>query len=406
MRMNRSILVLLVTMIVFTSGLIGLMLLNEQRNPYPMIPPGDLSRFDLPEYNDLNQSIMASLFSAGDYLVSHIQESGKWDYHYDPVEDKNEPRYNLLRHSATTYSLALIFKYTRDPDHYNGTISTLNYALSKHMATSEIDGTRVAYMVRNMYAKLGGAALTVLAVSEVEKLDPYAHYETELSQLGEFILKMQKTDGSFQCFYLDKEDEHSDYYPGEALLALSRLYDVLRDPRYLDALEKGFGYYNSYFGTGYTAYSPWAVEAMVHTLQWVDNSSYTRFCYDTADNCRRGQNLPEYTSEEKYIGTWGYNPTSASASRIEAVMDSFLLAKRMNDTDEEERFRSSAELGARFLMNFQFDEEEAEMFPLPEKVVGGFPQSYDDHDIRIDQVQHAVVVLAKLMVYQVSEEHV
>ncbi|MEA3557870.1 MAG: hypothetical protein U9R75_01320 [Candidatus Thermoplasmatota archaeon] len=406
MSIDRSILVLVVTSTVFTSGMIGILFLDHEQNHYSFIPPDDLGRFDLPDNRGLNVSIMASLQSAGDYLVSHIQDSGKFDYQYDPIADRNVNKYNVLRHSATTYSLALIFKYTRDPDHYNCTISTLNYVLSRYMASGEIDGTRVAYIVKNGYAKLGGAALTVLAVSEVEKLDPFAHYETELSLLGEFILKMQKDDGSFQCFHLSKENEHSDYYPGEAMLALARLYDAKKDTRYLEALEKGFKHYNPYFGNRYSAYSPWAVEAMVYTSQWIENSSYVEYCYDTADSCRAGQNLPERTSEDKLIGSWGSNPTSASASKIEAVIDSYLLAKRLNDTEEEKRFKASSELGARFLMNFQFDEEEAKLFPSPERVVGGFPQSYENSDIRIDQVQHAVVVLAKLMVYQGTENHV
>lgn len=406
MKFDDSIFVLITISIVFTSGFIAVMFLNNEQINYPDLPPGDLSRFDLPDYENLNTSILASLQMAGDYLVNHIQGSGKWDYQYDPVEDRNEKGYNVLRHSATTYSLALIFKYTRDPDHYNGTISTLNYVLSRYMVMGKIEGVNVAYMVRGGYAKLGGAALTVLAVSEVEKLDPYARYEKELDMLGEFILQMQKEDGSFQCFYLEKEDEHSDYYPGEALLALARLYDATGDQRYLDALLIGFDHYNPYFTDRYTAYSPWAVEAMVYTLQWADVPEYIEYCYATAESCSRGQNLPEYTSDEKLVGAWGSDPASNAASRIEAVMDSYLLAKRKNHTAKEMEFKTSAELGARFLMNFQLDGEEAEMFPSPDLVKGGFPQTYNNLDIRIDQVQHAVVVLAKLMVYQVSENHV
>ncbi|MFW3145631.1 MAG: hypothetical protein ACMUIE_02325 [Thermoplasmatota archaeon] len=403
MEEEKAIVVLVAIAIVITAGLAGLVILNHERNPYPFHPPGNLERFNFPEEMELNQTILESLEAAGSYLINHIQESGKWDYEYDPETDSNLGGYNLLRHAGTTYSLALIFKYTRDPDFYNGTISTLNYLLSRYMVMGEIDGKEVAYMVSNGLSKLGGAALTVLALVEVERMDPLAQYEKELDRLGEFMLQMQKEDGSFQCFYLDREDEHSNYYPGEALLAIARLYDHTQDNKYLTALESGFEYYNPYFGTGYTSYSPWGTEAMVYTYEWLKEDSYIDHCFATAESCRAGQNLPDHYEDPRLIGGWGSNPHASDASRVEAVVDSYLLAKRYNFTVQEVKYRTSMDLCASFLMELQFNEEESLAYPDPADVFGGTPLSYSEPKVRIDQVQHAVVVLVKVMVYQTSE---
>ncbi|MBN1539614.1 MAG: hypothetical protein JW939_05670, partial [Candidatus Thermoplasmatota archaeon] len=306
----------------------------------------------------------------------------------------------------TTYSLALIFKYTRDPDYYNGTVRTLNYLLSHHLHFEERDGIEMAYMEEKGVVKLGGAALAVLAIVEVEEVDPLARYERELYGLGEFMVEMQHEDGSFQCFYKQREDEHSDYYPGEALLALARLYDRTGDHRYLRSLVKGLDLYNQYFGHQYTAYTPWATEAMVYAYSWTNDTSYLDHCYIMAENCRAGQILPGPDVKETHVGGWGSDPAANSASRVEGVVDSYLLARRTNDTERMERYGLTMEYCAFFLINLQYDDEEALEFPRPQKVKGGTPLSYNEDNIRIDYVQHAVVVMAKIMVYRGSNMNV
>jgi hypothetical protein len=371
-------------------------------NNYDYNPADDLDRFRFPEEILVNSTIDSYLRSSGEYLINHIQSNGKWDYEYDPEDDKNLPKYNILRHAGTTYSLGLIFKYTRDPDYYNGTVRSLNYLLSKHLRFGEMGGDEVAFMVDNGYAKLGGAALTILAVVEVEEIDPDAEYERELNALGEFILKMHKDDGSFQCFYLMKEEEHSDFYPGEALLALARMYDHTGDERYLETLLEGLEHYNDYFGTGYTAYTPWATEAMAYAYDWTGNASLIAHSYSMAESCRRGQNLPGGGTDPEIIGGWGSEPKANTASRVEGITDAYLMARRNGDKEEQVRYNSTMENSSMFLLSLQFNEEESRSFPSPLKVVGGTPLSHSDHNIRIDYVQHAVVVMVKIMVYRVT----
>ncbi|MBN1390136.1 MAG: hypothetical protein JXA22_05790 [Candidatus Thermoplasmatota archaeon] len=399
-RSDVGFVTLIAIVMVLASTLVYLLLEDKQMREYPFIPADSSNRFIFPQDMEKNDTLLGYLSDSGEYLLHHVGSSGKWDYEYEPSEDRNLPRYNILRHAGTTYSLALIFKYTRDPDHYNGTVRTLNYLLSHHLHFDDWSGTEVAYIEEKGLVKLGGAALAVLAVVEVEEVDPLARYERELDALGEFLLAMQHEDGSFQCFYKDMEDEHSDYYPGEALLALARLYDHTGNDRYLRSLLKGLDNYNPYFGIHYTAYTPWATEAMVYAYSWTNDTSYLDQCYQMAESCRTGQNLPGPNVPETHVGGWGSDPAANSASRVEGVVDSYLLARRTNDTERMERYDGTMEYSARFLINLQYDDVEAMSFPRPDKVKGGTPLSYNEDNIRIDYVQHAVVVMAKIMVYR------
>lgn len=408
--MKKPIVFVAISIICLTGisgGLYFYLLTKEPASTGHVPPANDLERFNLPEGLLSNETILTSLGMSGDYLLSHIQKSGKWDYEYDPMKDHVLSTYNVLRHAGTTYSLALIFKYTRDLDYYNGTVSTLDYLISKFMVYENKGGVEIGYMQEDGLVKLGGAALALLAIVEVEKMDPEANYDREMNALGNFVLMMHQDSGRFLCFYKLNEDQHNDFYPGEALLALSRLYDHTKDTRYLDALELGLGYYNEYYKAGsYTAYTPWATEANVYAYGWLKNESYMDICYRMAQSCASGQWTPETAPDPLYIGGFSPEPASNLASRMEGVVDSYLLAKREGDTAHQDEFLPHIQYTALVLMNLQFNETDVTGMPDPDDALGGMPLNYSDLTIRIDYVQHAVVVLAKILRYQYSTENV
>ena len=57
----------------------------------------------------------------------------------------------------------------------------------------------------------------------------------------------------------------------------------------------------------------------------------------------------------------------------------------------------AADLGVRYQLATQIREETAMYFPAPQKVLGGFAKSFDDHEIQIDNVQHNVSAILALL---------
>ncbi len=387
-----------VASILLTAGLLATFFLPEGNNrSYPYLPAEDNDRFVLPEREGLNATIMGSITSGGRYLVNHIKKDGSWDYLYDAGTDKVLRGYNVLRHAGTTYSLCLAFRYTGETDLYNGSVRTLNNLLSRYLVIDRVHGQEAAYIESGGVAKLGGAALAVLSIVELEGMDPLVTYERELELLGTFLLLMQRPNGSLQCYYRANEDLHSDYYPGEALLALSRLYDHTKDERYLVALGKGLAYYNDYFPDIYTAYSPWAGEAILRYYISTRNSTAADKCIRMANSCMQGQITGG--QDPKVVGAFSKDPSASTASRLEAVFDAYSISNLRNDSLDLRTYGKAMELGATFLIGLQIDDVEAQGLPAPSKAEGGFPGSFSDLTIRIDYVQHSIVVLVKAMVY-------
>ncbi len=409
--MKRTWILIVVSGLLITSyaGSIAYLLLERDNNnysEYPFDPPDDPSRFVFPDDQGLNTTILDSLSLSGDYLLNHIEYNGRWDYEFNASSGKSNSGYNVLRHAGTTYSLALIFKYTRDLDHYNGTIRTLNYLLSRYLDLRQFKGKEVATVKSGSYTKLGGPGITLLAVVEIKRIDPHVDYDREMEALKNYIVQMQGPDGSLQCFLGDREDEHSDYYPGEALLGLAKYHQFTNDTEVLDVLRKGLDFYNRYFPDDYTAYSPWATEAISYLHSVEGGIDLNEKAIAMANSCRRGQIIESYSGDEFFIGAFSTRATSSTASRIEAVADAYLLTARVKDIFNSTRFYRSMNLCAGFLMRSQISIEDASFLPDPERSAGGIPNTRDDLTIRIDNVQHTAVVLVKIMVYQRDLDHI
>ena len=85
-----------------------------------------------------------------------------------------------------------------------------------------------------------------------------------LAPLADGILRQQRQDGSYRVFFDTAPDSGEELYPAEAMLALLEAHRLTRDSRYLDSVERGFGYYkHDYYDRGRV--DP---DAMVFFVNW------------------------------------------------------------------------------------------------------------------------------------------
>ena len=190
------------------------------------------------------------------YLVKNCLENGKFQYRININPDARvKPRYNMLRHAGSIYALA---SYERVYPSLK-TRQALKRATDflKKSAISpiperndllavwshpELTGSR-----KSLQAKLGGAGLGLVALLSMEKVSPGTTSIEYLRKMGNFILYMQKTDGSFYSKYIPSKGGKDDswvslYYPGEAALGLLMLYEKDRSSKWLQAASESIAY--------------------------------------------------------------------------------------------------------------------------------------------------------------------
>jgi len=163
------------------------------------------------------------------FLSKNIKENGMFVYGYN--KNGNELKgYSILRHAGCIWSLLEVYKEiikeTADADSIWFAIEkTIDYLRNRHvwrqehrMIVSEVG-----------YIKLGGVALTMLALLRYTDQLKKSKYTKTAEQLGLYIRWCTEEDGNLINHKVDMRngqptDFVSEYYPGECVLALCELH--------------------------------------------------------------------------------------------------------------------------------------------------------------------------------------
>ncbi len=286
---------------------------------------------------------------AADYLISSVSADGKIRYQYYPSTDKDSSSYNLLRHGGTTYSILQAYDRTRHEPYRLAAEAAIGYLFARtreDVRQGPYGGGPTKWIVSpGGKNKLGGAGLGLVMLDAYgESTGDYEKYREEARKFGNFLVASLKEDGEFIYFpsltpdgpITDKDD--SAYYPGEAILGLTRLYSWDPNPQYLDAARRASDWLIDVRDKGKDekrlANDHWLMIALSYLYDATGDERYVEHSLNLARTVKYqyDKNIP--TSEE-FIDFRGgyYNPprSTPAATRGEglvAVMDTCRVAKR------------------------------------------------------------------------------
>ena len=178
-----------------------------------------------------------------------------FDYEVNIVTGKVSDRsYNILRHAGTIYALANSYSVYKNKKSLTTLMDASKYL--KACCVRPVDGNDIlgVWSLKSINKsmpydklKLGGTGLGLVALLSVEKIKPGTTSADTLKKLGNFILYLQKDDGSFYSRYIPSTVGRDDswtslYYPGEAALGLVMLYEYDPQPKWFDHALKVLTY--------------------------------------------------------------------------------------------------------------------------------------------------------------------
>jgi len=337
-----------------------------------------------------------------DWARANQKADGSFPYMYYPSADRYEEDDYTIRQLITVQGLYAIANRFEDA----GLKEIAEKAEQQLMEKSyRYDATRgYSYFVEDDGIRLGAAALGILMVREKgDMLRPLTKVETDL---GNFLLAMQRDDGSFQTFLQDEPtDLDEKFYSGEALTALARLSAVSDDPRYDEALQTGFEHYREKIKNDFwPQYAPWHMQAYaVYYLESGDDE-HAKYVYWLAEGLIQTMLEEDTGAREDEQGrfynpmykAWGPPHSSSTGIYLEGIAYAYALAKERGDATEEERFQKALLGGTRALLQVQWTPESAYYLSHPERVVGSFKISLTNNIGRIDQLGHAANALVQV----------
>lgn len=348
------------------------------------------------------ENLLQASWNGGEYLLRHQHADGMFDYNYDPRTNQTDSDYNLLRHAGTCYALLELYNKTGDARFLQAARIGIEALLRFTNAPMEehLDSDFEA-IVSGGEAKLGGAALALLALVEYQLATHDSSWLHCARRLAGFLLFQQKKTGEFvsKYYYRGTENEvfESLYYPGESILALIRLYQIDPDPTWLHAAMKGADWLiltrDANKKTADLPHDHWLLIALNELEQITGKRTYAAHSFRIAQAILTQQRVT--SQNQDWIGSF-YDPprSTPTAIRAEGLIAVWKLAVR-NGAPRAVYLEALRKM-ALFQLRCQFTVQNVIYLPRPDLALGGFRRSLTDWDVRIDYVQHNLSALLGL----------
>jgi len=342
------------------------------------------------------KNIKCSLDKAGKYLISSIDSKGKFNYIYDPIRNQNSLQYNMLRHCGTVYSLLELYELFKDTKFLDAAVLGIQY-LMDFMKPVTIKDVQTVCLIEHNAIRLGGNGLALLALAKYTKLTKDYQYKETMENLAKWIKHSQDSNGNFsihkQSALTDEvSDYRSDYYPGEAIFALLRLYEIDSNYEWVDVSTKAVDYIiNNLAEETIQNHHHWFMYSLNELYSIVPDKKYVEHSQKIANAIIDFQ--VKDTPSLDMIGCFGNISSTSTATRIEGLLADYKLCQKANYDSELQRIMETIKLGISFQLQTQYATESAMYFINPQWVLGAFAQSFTEPSIRIDYIQHNISAL-------------
>lgn len=344
------------------------------------------------------EALLAAVRRGADYLARIVGRQGRYVYMYHPVGDRDDSAYGWLRHAGTTYALFEAYEEFGARPHLEKGELALRYLASHLSQDPESDGKYVLDTQDEEQQKVGGAGLALLAFAKHATVTGKRDDLETMRSLARFIVKQQYPDGHFRS-NADLEKETGKklkrelwYYPGEAVLALMRLYAIEPRQAYLDAARRGADWIvrvrDAHVSRDNLNHDHWMSYAFNELYRVTRDEAYLNHAFAIARAIQSKQHGAEDSPAPDFVGTFYEGQTTPASTRVEAYDADIALSRFAGKPDDW--LVGPARQVARSTLAQQFDAENAYWLKNPTKVDGGVRESLFVQDVRIDYVQHAM----------------
>ncbi len=348
-----------------------------------------------------SSDLLDSARSGGKYLERAIKKNGKFRYQYDPLSNSYIKEYNLLRPSGTIYSLCQLYAVDPRSELVNAAERAIRflkfYIKPFHNSRAVVWKDKV---------KLGGNALAILALAEYAEVTGRRQDLPLMKGLAQYIVEDQEPNGGFIStrIYSSGADTgfRSLYYPGEAILALTRLYELDQDERWLEVSERAAQYLiakRKDHSLNELVHDHWLMIALERLYRHRPNIKYAEEVFRLAEAIILAQRdgVHRRSKRPEWLGSYYTPPRSTpTAIRSEGLVAAYHLAVKLKREDMAEKALRALRLAAGFQLRTQFSRQAAASYSRPDRLTGGFAASLEDPSVRIDYVQHNISAILGL----------
>jgi hypothetical protein len=353
------------------------------------------------------EAVSRAIALATGYLERACGKDGKFVYLVDTGSGRESKSYDIIRHAGAMYALAMANHSHPDPEIIKAMVRAASFLREHYVGPGPQSGQLAVWSrplnhrapAKGDYAELGGTGLGLVALTAVRQSDPKLVPIQELQALGQFLLYLQKDDGSFVQKYSPERGPIPNwgvlYYPGEAALGWIGLYEMDHSNRWLAAAAKALSFLaKSRLGQTAVPADHWALIATAALMPYSDQ---IQSVISRNELVRHAAQICNSIVHEQFRGAAAIGMdgafdsggrTAPAATRIEGL----LAALEFLPKDElHQRVQAATDRGVAFLLRAQLTSG---------KYTGGLTGSVrtselDSSAVRTDYVQHALCALLR-----------
>jgi hypothetical protein len=340
---------------------------------------------------------LADRVRAGAEWLARIQrEDGTFRYGWDPALDIDQQPGNLIRQAGASAVLARSARLLKDRPLESAALRAIRSLASlAEDRRPPMEG----------YHPVGFSSLLLLAIRELPAIpDDLKRVESRLSAK---LRARQRGDGSIRLSGGDDPaDDEGDpeewmaYYPGEALAALSAGPAEDRE-----STRRSLAFYRGYWAKNpEPAAVPWQTMAFAR-LATDGKDPATAYVFAMNDRLVELQYAPG-DREAAWVGGFASfvdgrrvrsEPDITTGSYAEALVEAWLLARRVGDADRAQQYGEALRRALVFLSRLQYRAEDVEHFSpaYRPQLIGSFHASLSNGTVRIDFTQHALMAMSR-----------
>lgn len=338
----------------------------------------------LPEQIDLARLNRGVDDAIGWYLRNQ-KPSGLFQYSYFPGKDLEPKDDWCLRQLNTIWVLAQFAAERGRPD----LRLSVEKAAQVYLDSLNVQGDRayVDWKTPRVDAGLGSTAFLLATLSELDRPG-----DAEIRRkLANALLAEQDATGRFSTDFKSADrDVDQQFYPGEAMVALMRYYEVTQDARAKDAVAKAFDYYLAYWERQKDGpFVPWQVRAYSALYRQDPQDRYRLYVFEMADWML--DEMPPVPASRGWslAGSLDRMPASTGVY-LEGMVHAYLLARDTGDAARAARYGAAVAGGLRYILGLQYKAEDVFAYKQPGKVLGGLPTKPLEQEMRLDFTYHGI----------------
>lgn len=361
---------------------------DEKNDVFELYSEGkDCGRRKLAKFE--KENAFRVITTSAEYLAMQIGLDGKFDYGVYPTFPKQIPGYNILRHATSIWSLLCSYRISGDKFILAQAENAIGFMIRNmsYKYPSREGKENVLYLFEETKneVKIGGNAVAIIVLTEYMNIVGSDKYTKTVKELGLGILELfDERNGSF--FHVLKypslaprDQFRTVYYDGETVFALSRLYGVTKDERFLDAAKKAV---DRFIEKNYEKYADhWAAYAVNEITKYLPLEKYLNFgIRNVQTNLEKIHKQP--TTYHTYLEF-----LCVSFELVERIRDERLRCSELSTFDVKALADTIFHRADHMLNGYGYPEY-VMYFAKPENTLGAFFIRHDNYRIRIDDVQH------------------